>query len=193
MNKNALHFVLIISLCSLLQSCFNAAATGAQAAYNHHSIKKSLDDRYITYQAYQKAFHDTHQFDKSNISIDTFNRQVLLTGQIPTKKQRQDLENVVKSIPNVEKIYNLTSISTPSSSLIRISDTWITTKIKSRLISMADIDPSQIKVITENGTVYMMGIIMPEQAEIAVDIASSTDGVQNVVKIFKYVHISNKA
>jgi osmotically-inducible protein OsmY len=106
------------------------------------------------------------------------------------KAQRVQIENIVKKIPGVREIHDVVTLSTPSSALTRVSDTWITTKVKTKLIAMDDVDPSQIKVVTENGVVYLMGIVMPEQADIAVDLARTTQGVQSVVKVFSYIRIS---
>jgi len=91
-------------------------------------------------------------------------------------------EEIINNIPDIEHIYNLISIKSPSSSLTRISDTWITTKIKAKLLASNDFDGTEVKVITENGTVYLMGIILPENAAQAVSLARTTDGVQRVIK-----------
>jgi osmotically-inducible protein OsmY len=96
----------------------------------------------------------------------------------------------VKNVPDVGTVYNLTTIQNPVSPTIHVSDSWITTKIKTRLIAANEIDPNEIKVITENGTVFLVGTIFPEQAEIATDIARATAGVQDVVRIFSYLKIT---
>lgn len=187
-RKKPYFFLLFLML--LLQGCMNAAVTGAQAVYNRHHLKKNLDDQYITMQAYQAIYVNHQEYKETHVAIDTFNNQVLLTGQVSNEDQQKEIEALVKDIPGIEKVYNFTSLSGPSSSLSRISDTWITTKVKSKLIASNDIDPSLIKVVTENGTVYLMGILPKDQAETAVDIAENTDGVQGVVKIFSYLTIS---
>jgi len=179
----------LLSLVSL-QGCVNATVSSAQAVYNRQNIQKTMNDQYITMQASHTLYDDTDRFKHTNISIATFNRVVLLTGQVPEPWQRAAVGKIVKNIPNVEEIYNQLTIAQPSSSLTTASDTWITTKIKSQFILSEDIDPSQIKVVTENGTVYLMGMIFPSQAKEAIEIARTTDGVQNVVKIFTYLKMS---
>lgn len=181
---------LIIIISFLLQSCMDAAVTGAQVAYNHDHIKKSFDDQYITTQAYRKLLRDTDRFDNANISVATFNKEVLITGQIPTAEEKEAVTTIVKSIPDIKKVYNLAEIGVPSSAITRVSDSWITAKIKSQLIATNDIEPDKIKVVTENGTVYLMGIVIADQADTAVDIARSTAGVQSVVKILTYLRVS---
>lgn len=176
---------------SALSGCMNAAITGAQVAYSHDHLSKTFEDQYITTQANRKLFRDTHDFDDCSIAVATFHQTVLLTGQVSTPQKKATLSQLIQEIPDVQKVYNLTTISGPTAALTHISDTWITTKIKSKLIAMNDVNPDDIKVVTENGTVYLMGIIQPQAADIAVEVARSTDGVQNVVKVFSYLRISN--
>ncbi len=194
MNKKmaiTLKRLLLMALAfTLMQGCVDAAMTGAQVAYNHGHIQKTLSDSYITTQAYRKLYRDTDRFNNTNIAIATFHQEVLIAGQIPSKEKRNEVTAIIEKIPNVKKVYNLTQIAYPTSSLVRASDAWITSKIKTKLIAMNDIDPNQIKVVTENGTVFLMGMLLHDQANIAVDIARETDGVQNVVKIFTYLRIS---
>jgi osmotically-inducible protein OsmY len=173
-----------------LQGCVNAAITSASVVYDRKNIQRSLSDHNISIQAYRKIYKDTKKYKNTSVAISSFHRIVLMTGQIPDPAERTEIENIVKSIPDIEHVYNLTTISEPVSTLISMSDSWITTKIKTRLLAENDFDQDSVKVITENGTVYLMGILPPEQADIAVDVARTTVGVQNVVKIFSYLRIS---
>lgn len=188
MNKRK--YILLICLMTVLQGCVNAAFTGAQAVYGRHGIQSSLNDQYIMLKAERAIYLDTNRFKNTNVSVSSFNGIVLIAGQVDTQAQRLQIENIVKNLPGVKEVHNVVTLSTPSSPLTRVSDTWITTKVKTKLIAMNDIDPSQIKVITENGVVYLLGIVQPEQADIAVDLARTTQGVQSVVKVFSYIHIS---
>jgi osmotically-inducible protein OsmY len=184
------HSVLLFCLVGTLQGCMDAAVTGAQAVYSRHSIQSSLSDQYIMMKAERTIYVDTDRFQDTNVSVSSFNGVVLITGQVNSKAERVEIENIVKKIPGVKEIHNVVTLSNRSSALTRMSDTWITTKIKTKLIAMNDIDPSQIKVVTENGVVYLIGIVPPEQADIAVDLARTTEGVQSVVKVFSYLRIS---
>ncbi len=189
-TKYCLRFCFLGMFSYLLTGCMNAAFSGAQVVYDHHNIQSSLNDQYIAMKAERTIYLDTTRFQNTNVSVSSFNGIVLMTGQVENKEQRAEIEKIVKNIPGVKEIHNVITVSTPTSPLTRVSDTWITTKVKSKLIAMNDIDPSQIKVITENGVVYLMGIVPPEQAEIAVDVARTTEGAQRVVKVFSYIHIS---
>ena len=175
-----------------LQGCLNAAMTSAQAFYNRHGLQKNLNDQYITIQAYQ-ALNSNSQFKDANIAIATYNNEVLLVGQTPQFWQKAEAERIVKKIPDVERIYDTITIASPSSTLTRISDSWITTKIKAKLLVSADVDATKVKVVTENSTVYLMGILLPDEASAALDLANATDGVVNVVNLFSYINITRRA
>lgn len=166
-----------------------AAVSGAQAVYNHHSIKKNLDENITTAKAYHKIYANG-KFKNSNVSISTFNDVVLITGQVPNRLHQFEIAYLVRNIAGGRTVYDFTEPMNPCSYMTRASDSWITTKIKTQYIASKEVDPSLVKVITENGTVYLMGFLPPEQADVAVEIAQNTAGVQRVVKVFSYVHVT---
>jgi osmotically-inducible protein OsmY len=167
------------------------ATTGAQAVYNRHTIQKNVNDQMITMKAYHILnYKNDELFKNAHISIATFNNDVLLAGEAPEIWQRKKAEVLVQKIPGVKNVYNFISQESPSSTLTRMSDGWITTKVKGQLIASSDIDTTEIKVVTENGNVYLMGVLEPSTAKVAEEIARSTSGVKRVVRIFSYVHIS---
>jgi osmotically-inducible protein OsmY len=175
-----------------IAGCMDVATTGAQVVYHHHSIQKNLSDQYITLQAYQDLYHHSKQFKNAHISITTFNQEVLLAGETPSAWQKQQAQKLIKKIPDIKAIYNLITVSEVSSSLTRMSDAWLTAKVKAKLITEEELDASQIKVVSENGSVYLMGILTKAQAHLAAQLASETDGVQQVFTLFSYMHISKR-
>lgn len=175
-----------------ISACTDVAMTGAQAVYNRRSITKNFNDQYISMQAFKAIHTKDARFQNTNIAIATFNKEVLLAGQAPYAWQKVEAEKIVRRISGVDKIYNLISLSSPSSTLTRVSDAWITGKVKAKLMASDDLDSQAIKVVTENGTVYLMGSVKPEEAQAAVDLARETTGVTSVVKIFSYVYVSKK-
>ncbi|SRR5579883_3174379 len=186
-------FFLIVMMTVLLTGCVTGAgvaSSGAQAVYDRHSLQRKLNDRYICMQAYHKIFNGSDQYKNDNISVATFHGEVLLTGEVSDKEKRDKLTEIVKTIPDVQTVYNKTTLSTPSSPLTRVSDSWITTKLETQFLADNEVDPDLIKVVTENGVVYLMGIVPPEQAEEAAALAKDTAGVQDVVKLFSYIRIS---
>ena len=141
-------------------------------------------------KADRSIYLDTDKFQDTNVAVASFNGVVLLAGQVKSRTQATEIQQNVKQIDGVNEIHNLITVSAPTSSMTRISDAWITAKIKTKLIAAKEIDPSEIKVVTENGTVYLMGTVRPSQAEDAIYLARTTDGVQQVVKMFSYIKIS---
>jgi osmotically-inducible protein OsmY len=179
---------------SLLQGCVSAAisgvSNGAAAAYNHHNLQNTFNDQRNTMRVDRAIHWYNKEYKSSNVQVSTFNNVLVLTGQVPSEALRNRLQEIARNASDVKEIFNLTTVSNPASSLTHVSDSWITTKVKSQLIAENEIDPSQIKVITEDGTVYLIGTVFPDQAIIATDIARSTAGVQNVVRVFSYLEVT---
>lgn len=190
--KKLANIIMIIStmiLASSIQGCFFAGAAAGAAAvvvvYDHRKLENILTDNQITHAAFQKINEDPN-LKGSHIEVSCFNRTVLLTGQTPTPELRQEAEDIVRSVPNVDRIFNQISIRAPTSNITHTSDSWITTKIKTELLATKGMKSGTIKVTTENGVVYLMGRVSREQADIAATIASRVTGVQQVIKIFQY-------
>jgi osmotically-inducible protein OsmY len=178
---------------TLLSGCLTTVVTtGAQAAYEHRSLQNTAHDHYQIVQVERAIHWKTDAYQNSRVSVSSFNNVILLTGQVPTRELREQLVPIAKSVPGVDEVHNLTVVSNRISTLNQLSDTWITAKVKARIIAANEIDPEKIKVITENGTVILIGALFPDQAEIAVDIARETSGVKSVVKVFTYLHASKK-
>lgn len=183
--------ITLICLAFSLQSCFFAAGAAAGAAaiamvYDHRAIKLTLEDTAISNKIINKLKLYKDMWSNSHIEVTTFNHIVLLTGQTPNPEWRDIAFNIAKSTPDVDKTYNQITIEGPTSSLTRTSDSWITAKIRGEMLAEPDLKSSSIKVLTENGVVYLMGIVSKQQADIAVDIARKVSGVQRVMKIFFY-------
>lgn len=175
-----------------LTGCFDVATTGAQAIYNRHAIQKNITDQIITVSIYRGFDRHNPAFKHVNISVATLHQEVLLTGQVPYAWQKQLAGRIANGVPDVKHVYNFIRIANPSSSLTRVSDTWITSKVKSQMMMSDEFDATQIKVTTENGTVYLMGMLFADEAKAAIEIARHTYGVQSVVTMFSIIAIQNK-
>ncbi|EKD55354.1 MAG: hypothetical protein ACD_60C00014G0028 [uncultured bacterium] len=185
--------IIVVSLFLSLQGCFFVAGAAAGAAavavvYDHRKLEKILKDQEITKQISDKIGSVPHLQENNHIEVTCFNRVVLLTGETTTAAERQQAEDIAKGVPDVVKVYNEITIKGPTSSLTRASDSWITAKIKTQMLATKDLQSGTIKVVTENGSVYLMGIVSREQADMAVEIARQVAGVQRVVKIFQYTN-----
>ncbi len=163
------------------------SATAGAIAYDKRGWKVMQQDRYTSYRAQSLINADKQLKDKTHISVATFNRTLLLVGQAPTTNLRAHAYAVVSKLPKVKRIYNQIVISAPSSLMTRSSDAWITTKAKAELLAQRGLKSSQIKVLTENGVIYLMGLITRPQAKIAANRVRKITGVQKVVKVFQYI------
>lgn len=180
----------IISFALLMMGCTTVATSGASALYNHNSIEKSMNDQYITFRCYHAIDIESNHFKNANINVATFNHTVLLSGQVPQIEQKMEAEEIVKTVEGVGQVYNWIQVEKPISHLARMKDAWITTEIKAKLIASTDLDSSQVKIVTENKRVFLMGILRPSEARAAVQAASKTAGVKEVVKLFFYLNLS---
>lgn len=180
--------MIVLLLCVPLWGCFTAVTTSANAIYNRYSWESSISD-YSLYLRAQRAIDKTPAFVNNRITVSCYNRILLLTGQVDTENERRQAATIVSHIEGVTKVYNCLSVSAPLTSSMIAKDSWITTKIKTRLLATNGIDQRKVKVITENGIVYLMGVLPPDQAEIAAAVAQDTSGVKKVVKVFQYLYI----
>src|SRR3990167_1417400 len=170
-TKGMMKSVAILAAIGSLSGCTNMAVTSAQAVYNRHAIEKNFRDQHITMQAFKALKINDKRFKNSHIAIATFNQELLLTGQVPEAWQAKEAQKIVGEIPDIKRIYNLIEVAGPSSTMKKISDSWLTTKVKAKLIASDNIDATKVKVVTENGTVYLMGILPKDEADEAVDLA----------------------
>ena len=193
LRKKISFCVAIFACIFTLQGCIFVVGAAAGAAaiaivYDHRTIENTLQDTKITNQIVSKLRQVPALHNESHIEVTVFNQVVLLTGETPNPDWRDQAEAITKSVSGVSKIYNQITIDGPTSSLTRTSDSWITTKIKGQMLATENLKSSSIKVITDNGVVYLMGSVSREQATIATDLASQISGVRKVVKIFQYTN-----
>ncbi|CAN5260297.1 BON domain-containing protein [soil metagenome] len=194
MNKTDLKkcYLALPLLClPLLQGCIplavGAVVGGGFVAYKKPHIDTLSQDTSIYRQA-DRAFGQDRSFGRdSHVVISVTNNNVLLVGQVPNEEQKARAETLVKNIPGVKRVFNQLAIAPVTTGVIRSNDSWITTKVKTELIGTKGLESVRIKVVTENGVVYLMGITSREQAEMAVSVTRRIVGVQKVVKLFEYV------
>ncbi len=127
------------------------------------------------------------QFKEANISVTSFNGYVLITGQVPDESMKAKTSDGIRDIRGVRRIYNELVVSGNTSALTRSSDTWLTTKVKSSLLASEEIQGNRVTVVTEDGVVYLMGLVSQAEAERIVEVARSTGGVEKVVQIFEWI------
>lgn len=173
---------------TLLQGCFPAAvvATGAAAmvATDRRTPGIYVEDETIELKAGARLRED--RFNATHINVTSFNRRVLMTGEAPTEELRKQAEEAVRGIPNVREVQDEVQIAGASSLASRGNDSLITGNVKARMVNNGKFSPNHVKVVTEAGTVYLMGLVTPAEGDAAAEIARTTSGVSRVVKVFEY-------
>lgn len=182
--------LLLIMPIMLLQGCAAAVvsgvATGAAVAHDRRSAGTVVDDKGIEIKVAGLLFDNKKIHDQSHINVTSYSGIVLITGETPNENLKQQVTKEIQSIINIRRIHNELLIAAPSALPSRASDAWITSKIKAKLTADKYIDPFFIKVVTEHGIVYLMGLVSRAEAERVADIVSQSAGVQRVIKIFEY-------
>lgn len=125
--------------------------------------------------------------DKVHVNVTSYNRAVLLTGEVPSEVAKADIEKIATSVPNVRAITNELVVAGLSSFGARSNDSYITSKVKARFIDAGKFAPNIVKVVTEAGAAYLLGIVTQRESDAAVEIARTTGGVQKVVRVFEIV------
>lgn len=183
--------LLLICLLPGLSGCAAAlVGSGAVAAgtiIDRRTTGTQIEDQSIELKANQAINKDAELDEQAHINVTSYNTVVLLTGETPTDAMRQRTVDIIKSLEKVTHIYNELTIAAPSSMTSRSSDSIITSKVKTKMLSNQELSGLAVKVVTEKGVVYLMGLVSKREAELATDIARQTGGVQKVVKLFQYI------
>jgi osmotically-inducible protein OsmY len=185
-----LAIVSLLALAAGLQGCAplvvgGAVAGGAMVAVDRRQPDIMATDERIEIQATDRI--NAIFKDKGHINVTSFNRQVLLTGEAGTEALKQEAERAAATTPEVKSVTNELVIAPPSELGARSNDTYITSLVKSRFVTAQKFNPVHVKVVTERGTVYLMGLVTKREADDATQIARTTSGVKRVVRVFEYI------
>jgi osmotically-inducible protein OsmY len=180
--------LLLFPLLALLAGCPAVIVGGGAAAVSAIEDRRTsgtmIDDDSIEVavrQAVRERFGEN-----THVNVTSFNRSVLLTGEVPDEARKADVGKIAQGIANVRTVTNDLQIAAPTSFAARTNDSLITARVKTRLLDADKLNPLHVKVVTENGVVYLMGIVTEQEAADAVEIARTTSGVRKVVKMFEY-------
>ena len=179
----------VMASTALLQGCELALiGAGAGAAYSTIEDRRSsgtqLDDDAIELRAGSRI--GTRFPDNVHVNVAAFNRAALITGEVPDEAVRAEVEKIVQGVPNVRGVTNEAQLAPITSFGERTNDSLITAQVKTRYLRANAFNPVHVKVVTEAGVVYLMGVVTEREADDAVDIARTSSGVRKVVKIFEY-------
>ena len=183
--------VFLLSLVPLLQSCATVivagAATGAVVATDRRTVGSMADDEAVELKASAGISADNQLKGQVHINVTSMNGIVLLSGEAVSAEARDRALSQVRTIPSIRRIHNEVRIAPLSTFGERSLDSWYTTKVKSRLLFTRDLDSNRIKVVTENTTVYLLGLVTQREGDIAANSTAQVSGIGGVVKLFEFI------
>jgi osmotically-inducible protein OsmY len=187
MNPRTL--ILLAALVPILAGCVGAAVVGAGAGalifVDRRQAEVILTDEGIEIRAGNRV---SERFgDRVHVNVTSYNRTVMLTGEVPDAAAKAEIEKLATGVPNVRAISNELQIGAVSSLQNRSNDVYLTSKVKARFIDANQFAVNLVKVVTENGVVYLMGLVTQRESAAAVEIARTTGGVQKVVRVFEVI------
>lgn len=188
MMRKFIGLTAVVATILLAQGCFPLAVTGMGAAALMANDRRTtgmyIEDEAIEWKALARLRQD---FVGSHTNATSFNRRVLITGEAPNEEVKKKIEEAVRGVEHVREVTNELLVAGAASLASRGSDSLITTNVKARMVNNGKFSPSHVKVLTEAGVVYLMGLVTTSESDAAVDIARTTSGVNRVVKVFEYV------
>jgi osmotically-inducible protein OsmY len=174
---------------SLLQGCAPMAVAGMGAVVVMSGDRRStgmyIEDENIEWKIVGKS--GGTDFQGAHVNTTSFNRRVLITGEVPTEEAKTKVEDAVRRIDNVRDVVNELKVAGVSSFASRGSDALVTSNVKARMVNNGKFSPNHVKVVTEAGVVYLMGLVKQAEGDAAAEIARTTSGVSRVVKVFEYI------
>jgi osmotically-inducible protein OsmY len=186
----ALRFLLPAALlaAALLQGCMPVAMVGAGAAVvafeDRRTTGAQVEDETVELRASNRI--DDRFGDRVHVNVTSYNRYVLLTGEVPDEAARSEIEKIARGVANVLGVTNDLQVAGISSATSRSNDTFITTSVKTRFLNSDKFNGVHVKVVTEASVVYLLGVVTEQEAADAVELARTTSGVRKVVKMFEY-------
>jgi osmotically-inducible protein OsmY len=174
---------------TLLAGCFPAAVVGVGAGAlmvaDRRITETYLADEAIKMRASNRV---SEKFGtETHVNVTSYNRMLLLTGEVPTAEAKAELGRIMATVPNVKSVSNEVLVGPASSLSGRSTDTYTTSKVKARFVEYNKFAANKIKVVTEWGSVFLLGLVTQREADDAVDIARTTGGVQKVVRLFEII------
>jgi osmotically-inducible protein OsmY len=192
-NSNRKWLLLLVLLFPLLPGCalliatgvVSGVGTGVAVSQDRRTSGIFVEDEGIELKSARRI---SEKFGGNvHINVTSFNRNVLLTGEAPTESVKKEIGDLVKGVENIRNVTNEIAVAGISSFMSRSNDALITSKVKGRFMDAGKFQVNHVKVVTENSMVYLLGLVKRKEVESAVELASSTSGVQKVVKVFEYL------
>src|SRR5574343_858436 len=177
--------VLVVSLSGCAAAVVGGAAVGGMMALDRRTVGTQVEDEGIELRAGNRI-HGIYG-DKVHVNVTSYNRQVLLTGEVPSAEVRETVEKTVAAEQNERSVVNDLAVMPNSTIGQRSNDTFITGKVRASLVDAKDLSANSFKVVTERNVVYLMGRVSQREAGRATAIARGITGVSKVVRVFEYL------
>lgn len=192
--KLLIHLLLITLAATTFYGCapvvIGGAATSGAALHDRRTVGTFVDDQGIELKSSMAILENRELSRQTHINIISLNGVVLMVGQAPDEALRQQAQDIVAGVEKVRHIHNEIAIAAPNSMMTRSSDSLITAKVKTSFFSikgLPDFDPTRTKVVTEDGVVYLMGLLHRNEADAVSERARQVSGVEKIVKLFEYL------
>lgn len=180
----------LLTMAAALSGCIGAVAVGAGAG-TLMATDRRISEVYLADEAIEIRVSNAigqQLGDRVHVNATSYNRMLLLTGEVPDAATKEQAEKVaIANSSEIKRITNELQIAGPSSYTARSNDTYLTSKVKARFLDAARFSINHVKVVTENSSVYLLGIVTQAEADAAVEIARTTGGVQRVVRVFEII------
>jgi osmotically-inducible protein OsmY len=188
-KKAVLTAALLGSLLVSLQGCVAVVASGvvagAMASTDRRTLGTQTEDKGIEVKAATRLPQVVG--DAGHVNVNSYNRKVLLTGEVRDDAMKRAVESEIRGIANVDNVINELIVAGPSSYTSRSSDVLITSKVKLSLADKKTVSANSFQVVTERGNVYLMGLVTQREGNIAAQVAQGVSGVMGVTKMFEYI------
>ncbi len=176
--------ILLLSGCSTIMQITSKDSEN----YGKRTLGSVIDDQTIESRARINIDNAAPGLKDGHVVVVSFNGVVLLAGQVASDELKQLAASTISNMRKVRKVHNELTVAGPTSLGARTNDAWLTTKIKSLMVTAKDVDANRIKVVTENGVVYMMGLVTRNEADAAIERTRRAYGIQKIVKVFEYIN-----
>ena len=189
-GKSARIFAVLMFI-SALQGCavvtVVAVTAGATMVADRRSFSKQIDDQSIEFVAYNELAKNTALSKNTNLHVVSMNGTVLVVGQAPNTYLRDLAIKTIQDVPDIVSIHNQVRISSIIAITTQSNDIWLTSKVKAALLASGEVNAKDIKVVTENAEVFLLGLVTKKEADIVVEITRNVNGVSKVYKAFEYI------
>ena len=190
MKKNLIAALLFgATLLPVLQGCFPVVAagvgTGVMVTRDRRTLGMQTEDESIEWKAGSRVGDKLR--DRGHFNFTSFNRRVLISGETVSEESKVEAKRIVSEIPNVREVFNELVVGPSSSLADRSNDSFVTSKVKSRSVDNGKFNPLHVKVVTEAGTVFLLGMVTQAEADAAIHVARTTAGVKKVIPLFEII------